>query len=90
MDKKKIIKEAVGKSVKSPLSVPPLSKAMPTKYPSISQGAFKKLPTSIPLPETPKRVPLPKMPKNIPLPKKRYDNIIKKLKPEVLPRKKIA
>lgn len=42
MDKKKIIKEKIAKGPKSPLSVPPLSKAAKTKYPSLSQGTFPK------------------------------------------------
>lgn len=65
---------------KSPLSVPPLSKAAPTKLPSISQGALTR---SMPKPITPRLIPqapartsvplkaktsmpLPKMPKSMP------------------------
>lgn len=69
------------KSLKSPLSVPPLSKAAPTKLPSISQGAFKKLPTSVPFPKLPKSMPINK-------PVKKPIDVVKKLKDKKFPVKK--
>lgn len=69
------------KGLKSPLSVPPLSKAAPTKLPSISQGAFKKLPTSVPFPKLPKSMPINK-------PVKKPIDVVKKLKDKKFPVKK--
>lgn len=69
------------KASKSPLSVPKLSPAAKTKLPSISQGAFPKMPsprTAEPLKNRVKSMPI-NAPKSMPA----KDSIVKKLKRKI-------